>query len=96
MPLRNTRENYGSIARWLHWATALLFVAAYVAIYYRHWFTTARTPANARGPDPLPRRPPGARVRAAVDDHGLTAGKKGGEPMLAANGDRQNLAFAPT
>jgi cytochrome b561 len=47
MPLRNTRENYGSVARWLHWATALLFVAAYIAIYYRHWFTAPRTPANA-------------------------------------------------
>ena len=42
----NTKENYGCIARWLHWGTALLFLLAYVAVYYRHWFTEKRTSEN--------------------------------------------------
>jgi len=46
MNLRNTSENYGSIAKWLHWITAILFLGSYVSVYYRHWFTEAKTPAN--------------------------------------------------
>lgn len=46
MPIKNTPENYGSVAKWLHWLTAALFLAAYMAVYYRHWFTEAQTPAN--------------------------------------------------
>ena len=46
MSLRNTELNYGSVAKWLHWITALLFLGAYVAVYYRHWFTEAKTPEN--------------------------------------------------
>ena len=46
MTLRNTAENYGTIAKWLHWMTALLFLGAYVSVYYRHWFTEAKTPEN--------------------------------------------------
>jgi len=42
----NSRESYGRIARWLHWGTALLFLLAYCAVYYRHWFTEKRTPEN--------------------------------------------------
>lgn len=42
----NTKENYGRIARWLHWGTALLFLLAYCAVYYRHWFTEKQTPEN--------------------------------------------------
>ena len=42
----NMTENYGRIARWLHWGTALLFLLAYVAVYYRHWFTEKQTPEN--------------------------------------------------
>lgn len=42
----NTKDNYGRIARWLHWGTALLFLLAYCAVYYRHWFTEKRTPEN--------------------------------------------------
>lgn len=30
----------------IHWLTALLFLGAYVAVYYRHWFTTVGTSAN--------------------------------------------------
>jgi len=42
----NTKQNYGRIARWLHWITALLFLLAYCAVYYRHWFTERQTPEN--------------------------------------------------
>jgi len=44
--LRNSATHYGSIARTLHWLTALLFLLAYIAVYYRQWFTEARTPEN--------------------------------------------------
>jgi cytochrome b561 len=43
---RNTAQDYGRIARWLHWGTALLFLLAYCAVYYRHWFTEKQTPEN--------------------------------------------------
>ncbi|WP_444931080.1 cytochrome b [Microbulbifer sp. SSSA002] len=46
MSLRNQPDSYGSIAKWLHWLTALLFLGAYVSVYYRHWFTQEETPAN--------------------------------------------------
>ena len=42
----NTAQNYGRIARWLHWGTAFLFLLAYCAVYYRHWFTEKKTPEN--------------------------------------------------
>ncbi|MDX1697863.1 MAG: cytochrome b [Thiohalobacterales bacterium] len=42
----NTAEHYGRIARWLHWGTALLFLLAYCAVYYRHWFTEKQTAEN--------------------------------------------------
>lgn len=46
MSVKNTAENYGLIAIWLHWVTALLFLGAYCTVYYRHWFTEARTPES--------------------------------------------------
>ncbi len=46
MPIKNTAANYGSIAKWLHWTTALLFFGSYCAVYYRHWFTEEKTPEN--------------------------------------------------
>lgn len=46
MTVRNTAENYGSLAKWLHWITAILFLASYCAVYYRHWFTEKDTPEN--------------------------------------------------
>ncbi len=46
MNLKNTTTAYGSIARWLHWSTALLFLASYITVYYRHWFTEEKTPEN--------------------------------------------------
>lgn len=46
MRFKNTAENYGSIAKWLHWVTAALFLVSYISVYYRHWFTEAKTPEN--------------------------------------------------
>ncbi len=46
MSLKNTAESYGSIAKWLHWGTAILFLGSYVSVYYRHWFTVKETPEN--------------------------------------------------
>ncbi|MEP1383606.1 MAG: cytochrome b [Paraglaciecola sp.] len=46
MAYKNTPENYGVVAKWLHWTTALLFLAAYTSVYYRDWFTEARTSEN--------------------------------------------------
>lgn len=46
MSLKNTADNYGSIAKWIHWLTALLFLASYVSVYYRQWFTEKETPEN--------------------------------------------------
>jgi cytochrome b561 len=46
MRLKNTSTSYGSIAKWIHWSTALLFLASYVTVYYRHWFTEGKTPEN--------------------------------------------------
>ncbi len=46
MMIKNTSQNYGSIAKWLHWVTAVLFLASYCTVYYRHWFTEEKTPEN--------------------------------------------------
>jgi cytochrome b561 len=46
MSLTNTRDNYGRVARWLHWSTAALFLAAYCSVYFRQWFTEKQTPEN--------------------------------------------------
>jgi cytochrome b561 len=46
MSNRNTIQDYGRVARWIHWVTALLFLLAYCAVYYRHWFTEKQTPEN--------------------------------------------------
>ena len=46
MGLKNTAESYGTIAKWLHWGTAVLFLGSYVSVYYRHWFTEKDTPEN--------------------------------------------------
>ena len=32
--LKNTDDSYGSMARWLHWITAVLMLAAYVIVYW--------------------------------------------------------------
>jgi len=46
MSLKNTADNYGSIAKWLHWGTAILFLGSYLSVYYRQWSTEAKTPEN--------------------------------------------------
>lgn len=46
MDNKNTLENYGRIARWLHWGIAVLFLLVYLFVYYRHWFTEKQTPEN--------------------------------------------------
>ncbi|MFT7561503.1 MAG: cytochrome b561 [Flavobacteriales bacterium] len=46
MNFKNTHKNYGLIAKTIHWLTALLFLSAYSSVYYRHWFTEAKTPEN--------------------------------------------------
>ena len=46
MSVKNTANNYGSIAKWLHWGTAVLFLGSYISVYYRHWFTEEKTPEN--------------------------------------------------
>lgn len=46
MRVRNTINNYGSVAKWLHWLTAALFLGSYVSVYYRHWFTQDNTSEN--------------------------------------------------
>ena len=46
MALKNTTNNYGLIAKWIHWTIAFLFLGSYCAVYYRHWFTEDKTPEN--------------------------------------------------
>lgn len=46
MSYKNTKYNYGQVAIWLHWVTASLFLAAYITVYYRQWFTEANMPEN--------------------------------------------------
>lgn len=38
MPVCNTKQTYGSLAKFFHWLTAFLFLLAYASIYYREWF----------------------------------------------------------
>lgn len=46
MAWKNTQVSYGTIAKWFHWGTALLFLGSYISVYYRQWFTTRDTPEN--------------------------------------------------
>ncbi|MCT8986339.1 cytochrome b [Shewanella phaeophyticola] len=46
MSIKNTADNYGTIAKWLHVATAALFLGAYGSFYYSHWFTEPKTPES--------------------------------------------------
>lgn len=43
MTVKNTAKDYRSAAKWMHCATASLFLASYSSIYYRHLFTDAKT-----------------------------------------------------
>lgn len=46
MQLKNNADHYGVIAKWFHWTVALLFLASYCTVYYRHWFTEDETSEN--------------------------------------------------
>lgn len=46
MNIRNTKDNYGAVAKSLHWLTAVLFLGSYMSVYYRHWYTDEGTPEN--------------------------------------------------
>jgi cytochrome b561 len=46
MSAKNTVNNYGSIAKWLHWGTAILFLGSYGSVYYREYFTEDMSPPN--------------------------------------------------
>lgn len=41
--IKNTTSNYGSVAKWLHWLTALAFLLAYILYWYPHIFFEARS-----------------------------------------------------
>lgn len=45
-PKSTTTLRYNTLAILFHWATAALFLVAYVAVYYRIWFTTLGKPDN--------------------------------------------------
>jgi cytochrome b561 len=44
--LKSNSQAYGALAKKLHWMTAAFFLLAYMAVYYRHWFTEDKTPEN--------------------------------------------------
>lgn len=44
MGMKNTAENYGTVAKWFHWGTAVLFLISYIFIYYEIWFTPGLPP----------------------------------------------------
>ncbi|MCO1334974.1 cytochrome b [Microbulbifer sp. OS29] len=46
MSLKNQSDSYGSVAKWLHWLIALLFLGSYITVYSRQWFTEEETPEN--------------------------------------------------
>ncbi|MEP0357623.1 cytochrome b/b6 domain-containing protein [Paraglaciecola sp.] len=46
MKYKNTKENYGLIAKFLHWGTAAFFAFSYITVYFRHWFTEPGTSMN--------------------------------------------------
>ncbi len=46
MTIKNTKQNYSSIAKYLHWMIVFLFLMSYCTVYFRHWFTEEKTPEN--------------------------------------------------
>lgn len=46
MAVKNSADNYGSVAKFFHWTIAVLFLVSYITVYYRHWFTEEKTPEN--------------------------------------------------
>lgn len=37
MGLKNTEENFGSVAKWLHWVTAICFLVCFLVVWYRRY-----------------------------------------------------------
>lgn len=48
MGIKNSAKNYGTVAKWLHWATAVLFLFSYIFIYYEIWFTPGLPPPGVQ------------------------------------------------
>lgn len=44
MSLKNTTIQYGSVAKSIHWFTALCFLGSYLTVFYSHQFTEYRSP----------------------------------------------------
>ena len=44
MGFKNSTIKYGSVAKWMHWLTALCFLVAYCSVHYRQNFTELGTP----------------------------------------------------
>jgi cytochrome b561 len=49
LSLKNTDVSYGSVAKWIHWITAVCFLGAYMAVYYSQLFTEYRSPEYFSG-----------------------------------------------
>lgn len=45
--IRNTEVKFGSVAKWMHWVTALLILIAYVSVYYLHWVLNDEGPLRS-------------------------------------------------
>lgn len=45
--IRNTTTSYGSVAKWLHWLTALWILAAYASILYLDWALDGKGPMRS-------------------------------------------------
>ncbi|NPU14831.1 cytochrome b [Bradyrhizobium sp. 83002] len=44
MPWKNTRMEFGAIAKFFHWTSAAAFIAAYAVVYYVIWFMDDTAP----------------------------------------------------
>ncbi|MGY4309098.1 cytochrome b561 [Bradyrhizobium sp. USDA 4369] len=44
MPWTNTKLEFGALAKFFHWSSAVAFIAAYVVVYYVIWFMDDMAP----------------------------------------------------
>ncbi|MGJ4889621.1 cytochrome b [Bradyrhizobium sp. HKCCYLR20261] len=44
MPWKNTRLEFGGVAKFFHWTSAAAFIAAYIVVYYVIWFMDDTAP----------------------------------------------------
>ena len=47
MMIKNTESTYGSVAKWLHWLTALLILLAYLAVLYLEYVLHGEGPMRS-------------------------------------------------